>query len=460
MKSFETITLKRFGVSALTIALALPICAQISTLNKKQVTTVEQPVIFKYDSLTNIEFYNKNNGPDTNYNLYYSEGKRTEENLRHLIGQRLYFYGDTAEMAKTSWLKFYKLNNGKNKKKNPYIYYPYTDFLNKYFTLAGFTVNNYGSNIFKLIPEYENDTLYCRMENFIRHDFWTVEGYYEKAKKDYLHKKYVLKERFRVSYEENWLYRLSDDQCGKDLPQNSVWECTDVTLKGYKNRLSYSNVILVFTNEEYGDYYIYLDKYMQSSLKARRNRETLDLFEPKDQIDHLMADKLSKYDVKGKDFVYKNKYRHVYNLYKVSDGQKYEGEIPQNTEFHCTDVSFANNDTEKLIFIFHNDTYGDLYTFEYDFNRIFVTKEKYLQDKQNEEQRRKNILAKYGQVNGKTILEGKVRIGFTKAMCIEAWGEPDDINKSTGSWGVHEQWCYSDGSYLYFENGKLTSIDN
>lgn len=459
MRSYETITLKRFCVSAITIALALPICAQISTLNKK-VTTAERPVVFKYDSLTNIEFYNKNNGPDTNYNLYYSEGKRSEENLRHLIGQRLYFYGDTAEMAKTSWLKFYKLNNGKNKKKNPYIYYPYTDFLNKYFTLAGFNVNNYGSNIFKLIPENENDTLYCRMENFIRHDFWTVEGYYEKAKKDYLHKKFVLKERFRVSYEENWLHRLSDDQCGKDLPQNSVWECTDVTLKGYKNRLSYSNVILVFTNNEYGDYYIYLDKYMQSSLKARRNRETLDLFEPKDQIDRLMADKLSKYNVKGKDFVYKNKYRHVYNLYKVSDGQKYEGEIPQNTEFHCTDVSFANNDTEKLVFIFHNDAFGDLYTFEYDFNRIFVTKDKYLQDKQNEEQRRKNILAKYGQVNGKTILEGKVRIGFTKAMCIEAWGEPDDINKSTGSWGVHEQWCYSDGSYLYFENGKLTSIDN
>ena len=45
-------------------------------------------------------------------------------------------------------------------------------------------------------------------------------------------------------------------------------------------------------------------------------------------------------------------------------------------------------------------------------------------------------------------------------MCVEAWGKPNDINKSIGSWGVHEQWCYSFGSYLYFENGKLTAIDN
>lgn len=57
------------------------------------------------------------------------------------------------------------------------------------------------------------------------------------------------------------------------------------------------------------------------------------------------------------------------------------------------------------------------------------------------------------------INEGKVQIGMTKLEAELSWGKPNDINKSTGSWGVHEQWVYDD-SYLYFENGKLTSIQN
>lgn len=58
-------------------------------------------------------------------------------------------------------------------------------------------------------------------------------------------------------------------------------------------------------------------------------------------------------------------------------------------------------------------------------------------------------------------MNGQVKIGFTKQMCKEAWGEPDDINTTTNNYGSNEQWVYSLGnSYLYFENGRLTSIQN
>lgn len=70
------------------------------------------------------------------------------------------------------------------------------------------------------------------------------------------------------------------------------------------------------------------------------------------------------------------------------------------------------------------------------------------------------MIKRYGKVNGQLIIEGRVKLGFTKKMCEESWGIPSDINKTTGSWGVHEQWVYDSGNYLYFENGKLTSIDN
>lgn len=47
---------------------------------------------------------------------------------------------------------------------------------------------------------------------------------------------------------------------------------------------------------------------------------------------------------------------------------------------------------------------------------------------------------------------------MTEQMTIESWGRPNDINKTVGSWRVHEQWVYpEEGYYLYFENGILTA---
>lgn len=54
-----------------------------------------------------------------------------------------------------------------------------------------------------------------------------------------------------------------------------------------------------------------------------------------------------------------------------------------------------------------------------------------------------------------------VRIGMTKQEVLDSsWGKPTKINKTTGSYGVHEQWVYGGGNYLYFENGVLTTIQN
>jgi hypothetical protein len=39
-----------------------------------------------------------------------------------------------------------------------------------------------------------------------------------------------------------------------------------------------------------------------------------------------------------------------------------------------------------------------------------------------------------------------------------AWGKPEHINRSIYSFGVHEQWVYGDGNYLYFRDGVLSSM--
>ena len=57
-------------------------------------------------------------------------------------------------------------------------------------------------------------------------------------------------------------------------------------------------------------------------------------------------------------------------------------------------------------------------------------------------------------------MDGYVRIGWTKEMCMESWGEPKRINKTTSKYSISEQWVYDSGSYLYFESGKLVTIQN
>ena len=72
----------------------------------------------------------------------------------------------------------------------------------------------------------------------------------------------------------------------------------------------------------------------------------------------------------------------------------------------------------------------------------------------------KNMEKKFGRVNLDRIINPKVWIGMTKEMAKLSWGEPSDINKTITAEAVREQWVYGSGSYLYFTNNKLTTIQN
>lgn len=55
--------------------------------------------------------------------------------------------------------------------------------------------------------------------------------------------------------------------------------------------------------------------------------------------------------------------------------------------------------------------------------------------------------------------EGVV-IGMTMQDAIDSsWGKPEKINRTITTRGTREQWVY-DGSYLYFQDGVLTAIQN
>mgnify|MGYP000171083353 CR=1 FL=1 len=50
-------------------------------------------------------------------------------------------------------------------------------------------------------------------------------------------------------------------------------------------------------------------------------------------------------------------------------------------------------------------------------------------------------------------------IGMTKTEVENStWGRPNKINKTTTTYGIAEQWCYSNYRYIYFKDGIVTSI--
>jgi len=63
----------------------------------------------------------------------------------------------------------------------------------------------------------------------------------------------------------------------------------------------------------------------------------------------------------------------------------------------------------------------------------------------------------------RAIREGSVFVGMSRAAAYCSWGQPDHINKSTGSYGRSEQWVYGAASryspsrqYLYLENDRVS----
>lgn len=57
------------------------------------------------------------------------------------------------------------------------------------------------------------------------------------------------------------------------------------------------------------------------------------------------------------------------------------------------------------------------------------------------------------------IKRGVIWVGATKEMAELSWGIPKRINKTTTANTISEQWVYGN-SYLYFDNGKITAIQN
>ena len=120
---------------------------------------------------------------------------------------------------------------------------------------------------------------------------------------------------------------------------------------------------------------------------------------------------------------------------------------PHKTKFKCIDIAVNIGEDDPPFAVLENAQYGKIKGQIIEGQRLhmFVSISAY-----------NAYIKKYGTKFGSSVAEGTIEIGMNKKMVKDAWGLPDHINTTTGSYGTHEQWVYGN-SYLYFKNGIVTS---
>jgi hypothetical protein len=53
-----------------------------------------------------------------------------------------------------------------------------------------------------------------------------------------------------------------------------------------------------------------------------------------------------------------------------------------------------------------------------------------------------------------------IALGMTRERVMSNWGKPNKIYRTLSANGVHEQWIYPKGNFLYFSNGILDIIQD
>lgn len=143
-------------------------------------------------------------------------------------------------------------------------------------------------------------------------------------------------------------------------------------------------------------------------------------------------------------------------VYNLADGKPFTS-IPENNIWTITDLSIIESSgISGLCYILTSEEIPQAFAEFKPSN--FLDFETYEKENQQRREWGKSMIQKYGKVKGQLIIDGKVKIGFTREMCKEALGNPDTINKSSWAWGTSEQWIYGK-KYFYFKNGVLSSID-
>ena len=116
--------------------------------------------------------------------------------------------------------------------------------------------------------------------------------------------------------------------------------------------------------------------------------------------------------------------------------------------------------TNTLCFILKNKKGQEIIVSDY-YMFFFKTLEEIKVRKELEPKtRRARLLAQYGSETTGLIMSKQVQIGMTQEECRKALGNPQQTSQTTMEGCVIDIWIYNSWKkVLYFENGKLTSVE-
>ena len=249
---------KKLTTALIACFLAMYSYAQVTLFGNRNTSTNPSPIL--YDSLYNIKSSNN-------------------QKLDYLIGQRLFFYKDYNIYGSTkNYLeRFYRINeNGTTEE------IPSKDLVQKYFDVLSIKHIN-GMSIFELLEISSKERIELKVLGNLDNAHWLVQGYYDKAQKDYIGKTLILSKTSPSADDYNlkegdYLLKKGNGIFDPTLPKGTEFKCTGISLDTdrsfYGRSPESSNVILFFSNKDFGDYYLYLDR----SFNGLRDRKTLDIF--------------------------------------------------------------------------------------------------------------------------------------------------------------------------------------
>lgn len=381
-----------------------------SQITSRTVSTQTTAAVMPYDSLKNIDLLN------------------IKDDFRKYIGQEILVLekklsSNTRLTEHLQYLSFAKSPVRLSTSNTKDMYNPVKDGLitmcdpkaieGKYFRILDVVKSgepDRQTTFLKMQRRDNNDVVYYYVgySGYAENISFLVVGYYEKLKELYVSKEYI--------YAKNYLPPTETTELNTNTPisvkYDSKWTCTDVTLMRFKNDIT-EVPVLVFKNSENQEIAVNPQKKHGTSTALNFTDFTL-----REDYD---AAKQKEAELKA----------------KKEEEERINAEIERKRE----------EEQEK--------------------QRAIQAQKDKAQDQKNaaaavaaKEKRKQDLLTKYGQTNGALIAAGQVKIGMTAAMCIDAWGKPSDINRTTNAYGTSEQWVYNHKSYLYFKDGILTSIQN
>jgi len=312
---------------------------------------------------------------------------------------------------------------------------------------------------------------------------------YIRSKTEYEAKQNVTTDIYLPTFILERINRDSSEIIGRigtktELVENKYFSIINIDASKYSDRIQTYSELKEFPVNNPNDNLVLA---LRISLKDLENNDTIFWFVNQARFINNFPFILLPYFEKNKELYYKKDLRAEKNIDGLIDLKTGAiVNIKTGDKWNCNDVCFIALESSfycKPFYVLKNDNGAEVkFSIENDFTESFITEEKFIerdklakmaeqeklklkaeQEKKKKEDEIKfktDCINRFGDKLGKLISEGNVILGMTTEMCRLSWGEPIEVNRTTVKGLVHEQWVYSWSNYLYFDNGKLTAIQD